>query len=222
MNTKQRVLVLLLVAAVAVTTWVAVRAWSGVDGASSSSPDSSMVRTVTAGHPDLANDPKAPLAVGLKEPEPADALAWSESVGLWSDDEPTAAFGVFVCLQQSGPIKLISVEPVDTKGTDFKTFGAWVYTPGAGENLKLSVGGDPSRNFEPAALAPLPNAPFEYECGNPEPQQLLVGLQATGPSGGGWDGIRLTYEAKGGRHTLEAPVQAFLCGAATISCEPPD
>ncbi|HJW22749.1 MAG TPA: hypothetical protein VJ506_09995 [Candidatus Limnocylindrales bacterium] len=127
---------------------------------------------------------------------------------------------VRLCLQQgTAPAVIEAVGPDKTVGSGWNYLGASVrvFTPSAGHSVIVSMAGYPPAL--PDELQPAAGFSVTTPCGdvgNGPYTELLIGLAPTGPAGGGWDGILVTYRVGGTRYVL-AVGQAFVeCGTAAL------
>ena len=172
-----------------------------------------------ADFPTLRNERDQPLHLGSLRPVDVARSGWEASTLLWNGRRRDVAFGVEVCLDGARRVTLTKVSPVESTGTGYRATGSWVYSPARDESLAISIDG-----YAPAVRRGSVEAAaghvFTFQCGqNTQPQQLLVGLRGTGPDGGGWTGVRVTYRTQDGtRHVLSTPVAGLLCGKSTDPC----
>lgn len=172
--------------------------------------------------PPVAVSATAPLRVGVDAvtvPGRSGFLAW------WSPAEPTVTFGFPVCVTEDQHATVTDVSALKQIGDDFEVVGILLHdvpvSAGGAVEWTTSSAGFPPDELADDGLLPAMNATVTAICGPPleRSQELLIGLRATGPGGGGWRGAVVTYTVPDGEvHELEVPVESVLCGTATEPC----
>lgn len=160
-----------------------------------------------------------PLRHGTSADASTSGGSWSTSTLTWTPTEASKSFGAFVCLAYGESARITGVEPVERIG-DVRDLPAMIHTVGASEDPFISADGYPARIPPDAVLAPISEGQFTFRCGDDRPlQHVVVGLEAQGPAGGGWLGVRIRYVVDGRAYFLEVPVAMLMCGAATEPCD---
>lgn len=153
-----------------------------------------------------------------------------ESMSVDPQGERTRSwtYGLRLCIAQGDePAVLRQVEPLSTLGTGFRFVGGGVrtFTPTPEHTPIISVDSYPPPASEvPDALAPVDGYAVETPCSNGprEPYtELLVGLAVRGDDGGGWKGIKVTYEVHGRTMTVTLDHDLLICGRSNPVCEGP-
>ena len=130
------------------------------------------------------------------------------------------SFGsMFLCLQAADQSALVErVQPHDKVGSGFQLAGVLIhdFTFTKDETPIISVEGYPpvfpSGTTEPAGY--VVDVPCTRELGSRR-IELIVGLTATGPEGGGWLGADVSYSIAGRKYVLEIANDMLICGTAT-------
>ncbi|NKX92126.1 hypothetical protein HF995_02370 [Sanguibacter hominis ATCC BAA-789] len=160
-----------------------------------------------------------PLRHGTSADASISGGSWSTSTLTRTPTEASKSFGVFVCLAYGESARIIAVEPVERIG-DVRNLPAMIHTVGASEDPFISADGYPAHIPPDAVLAPISEGQFTFQCGDDRPlQHVVVGLEAQGPAGGGWLGVRIRYVVDGRAYFLEVPVGMLMCGETTEPCD---
>jgi hypothetical protein len=145
------------------------------------------------------------------DPQGSDARAWT--------------FGLRLCIAQGDrPAILRRVAPLTTLGTGFRQVGMGVRTfaPTPQHAPIISVPSYPPPKSEvPDALAPVDGNPVETPCSNGPTEaytELLIGLAMEGDDGGGWKGIKVTYEVDGRTMSVTLDHDLLICGRSNPVC----
>lgn len=139
-------------------------------------------------------------------------------VGSWT-------FGMRLCLSGAGgPAVLRQVGPGETVGTGFRELGTGirVFTPTPSHEPIISVSAYPPPAAQmPDALAKVDGYAVTTPCSNTPRQEyteLLVGLGMAGDDGGGWKGVKISYEAGGHTFTVLIDHDLLICGRSDPLC----
>jgi hypothetical protein len=134
-------------------------------------------------------------------------------------------YGLRLCIAQGDrPATLRRVAPLATLGSGFHEVGIGLrtFTPTPDHEPIISVDGYPPPPSEvPDALAEVDGYVVETACRNGPRDaytELLIGLAADGDDGGGWKGIKVTYEIDGRTRTVTLDHDLLICGRSNPVC----
>lgn len=167
-------------------------------------------------YPEIPSQSDQPLQVAGPDGIAAPIQDWISFISDWpAQRDRTTSFSVYVCLVGDTPSVVIEdVAPVLEVGDGFTAEGAVVRTS---DDPLISTPG-----FPPAGgtVVPAKGAVYSRTCADQAAsQQIVLGLTATGPDGGGWIGVDIGYrESNGQRHVARVALAALLCGRATAPC----
>lgn len=167
-------------------------------------------------YPQVRSNPDQPLQVAGAHEPPAPGQGWTSFVSDWQvQGDPRTSYSVYVCLAgDAEPVVIDDVTPILEVGDGFAANGVVVRT--SDEPLISAAG------FPPAGGTSVPAAGAEYRrrCDDPSAaQQIILGLRATGPDGGGWLGVDVSYhEANGTQYLARVALAALMCGLQTTPC----
>lgn len=176
--------------------------------------------------PDVTAEPGDPLVYGISGRL---GPAWTGMSSWYTAAHPTMTFSFPVCLSSQGPVTITDLQPLQVIGTDFEVVGTLLHEfelPSEGElTFTGTMRGFPPPGHHSDALHPLIGATVTVACGLPpaRSQEVLMGLRATGPDGGGWRGAVLSYTtADGQAHHLVVPMESLMCGRSNEPCGVPE
>jgi hypothetical protein len=149
----------------------------------------------------------------------------SMSVDPQAAETRSWTYGLLLCIAQGDrPATLRRVAPLATLGSGFHELGVGLrtFTPTPDHEPIISVDGYPPPASEvPDALAPAYGYVVETPCSNGpgDPYtELLIGLSKDGDDGGGWKGIKVTYEVEGRTRTVTLDHDLLICGRSNPVC----
>ncbi|MDQ1126532.1 hypothetical protein QE428_001565 [Microbacterium sp. SORGH_AS 505] len=162
-----------------------------------------------------------PMRVGLEDTSGSPEPNWVTGVSWWTKSEPRTVFGVDVCMVDGAEAKIIAVEPVEKVGSVIDLTPLVLSAPSPAGGV-ISATGYPPPMSDDVTFVAAKGAQFTYACGSRGGvQQIVIGLEATGPEGGGWKGISVRYSVGGAPHELVVPLNALMCGTETEPCGRP-
>jgi hypothetical protein len=142
---------------------------------------------------------------------------------------PTAAepgttswtYGLRLCLARpEQPATIDTVGPALSVGAGYRYLGALVrrFTPTDVDTPVVSTHPfPPPAAVAPDVLAPAIGSIVDTPCtvdGTGAYTELLIGLELTGPEGGGWQGIDIGYSADGQKQIVGLDHDLLICGSA--------
>jgi hypothetical protein len=144
------------------------------------------------------------------------------------DAIPSAfTFGLPICLTETaGEVSLVGIRPVATIGTGFEYLGARVrsFEPAQGHASVGSARGWPPEGVSEEELSDLdgfePSVGCDSRASGGTQTEVLIGLRATGPDGGGWNAVDVTYTVDGRPAVLRVDNEYYVCGESVRdNCE---
>lgn len=176
-----------------------------------------------------------PLAMPDRHRDGEGALASTNQVDtvITAAVDPSAAarrgvtswsFGMPLCLARGDQAAIIeSIAPGQSVGTGYRFLGARVRTfttvPG-NQGIAGVDGFPPSASVVPDALHEIAGYAVSTPCETAVPgttiTELIVGLAATGPDGGGWKGVDVSYNLDGRHHVLATTYGFLVCGPSDL------
>jgi hypothetical protein len=130
-------------------------------------------------------------------------------------------YGLRLCLARPDqPATIESIGPTKSLGAGYRFLGALVrsFTPTATDTPIISTHPyPPPASVVPDVQSSAVGTVIDTPCsddGQGVYTELLIGLELTGPEGGGWQGIDIGYTAAGQRHVVGLEHDLFICGSA--------
>lgn len=157
------------------------------------------------------------LYPGVSEGPPAELLPGSTYTAEWERVGDMTTFGVQVCAIGGEPLAVDSIEPTGTVGTGFRVIQTRVVRFKRVDGATLAVDGPPPERSGERTIERGDPGIEPCSDGGVWATEVQVVLQATGPDGGGWQGLLLRYKEDVDR-TLVVHFGMLLCGQSTSPC----
>ncbi|MBA3687581.1 MAG: hypothetical protein H0W81_01895 [Chloroflexi bacterium] len=135
-------------------------------------------------------------------------------------------FGVPLCVTGSSLAILKMLRPARTVGTGFKFVGSGVRQfVATREDIPIlsADGWPPAPEIDPDPMSNVSGFEVTQPCNytvTGRYAELLIGLAQEGITGGGWEGIEISYSVNGRSFVLVLHHDIAICGTA-VSCSPP-
>lgn len=156
------------------------------------------------------------LHAGFEPPGSPASFEVDVSPAPWSAGDDTVTFSIPLCAVGGARVRVTAVEPTSVTGEGFRVRGTRIVRVPTADGWSRIARGFPPRTTRREFVIPgMADGIVACADGAAQHTELQVGIQATSPDGGGWDGTRVSYRADGRDETLEIAGALHLAGTST-------